>query len=117
MPFPATPICRPTLVPLPTFKAEHNEIGDGAVTVQLSDADADLLDVDQLLVFFLDGAPVHSVFVEGPIETTAVAAVAGEKRVTLMGKGPLSVLETALVEPATGIGHLPVEEVRPFNWT
>jgi hypothetical protein len=116
MPLPATPIAEPTLVTLPTCMVEHNEIGDGSITVQLSDADAALLDVDQLLIFSLDGTPIHSVFVEGPLEYTTVGP-AGEKRVTLYGKGGLSVLGDALVEPATGIGHLPVEEVRPFNYT
>lgn len=117
MPLPATPIATPTLVTVPTFKREHNEIGDGAVTVQLSDDDAGLLDVDQLLMFFLDGNPVHSAFIQGPIESTPVAGSADQRRVVLMGKGSLAYLEDALVEPATGTGHLPPEEVRPFNWT
>jgi hypothetical protein len=110
------PVAEPTLVTLPTFKAEFDELGDGGVTVQLSDTEAALVDVDQILVFTLDGTDVHAVVVE-EIDYVTKASSRGQRVLTIRGRGVLALLEQAIVEPATGTGHLPLEEVRQFNWT
>jgi hypothetical protein len=110
------PVAEPTLVTLPTFKAEFDELGDGGVTVQLSDTEAALVDVDQILVFTLDGTDVHAVVVE-EIDYATKASSRGN------GSSPSGAAVSSLSSskpssnPRPAPGHLPLEEVRQFNWT
>lgn len=99
-----------------TFQDELNEPGFGSITLENSDPDLALWQDGDLIRFEVKGAAAWTML---PSEIMRVT-IAGNEEVgevtTISGPGHLAVLAEALVYPARGVGVLPIEEDRVFNF-
>lgn len=94
-----------------------NDAGSAEISVLNTDPDLLLLRDGDILRFEHRG---YATFVMLIAERTVAAVAGGEERdqiTTLKGPGHIAALGEALVYPARGVGKLPIQEDRVFNWT
>lgn len=93
----------------------------GAATITLQADDPALAffedDGDDVVVFSYRGQRVFAMLAEAKQGTVVSEGEEVEQVVVYSGRGHLALLERVVVYPALGVGQLPVEEDRVFNWT
>lgn len=100
-----------------SFLDQLNEPGSGSLTLQNDDPDLALISDGDLIRVEHYGWAALSFLAQ---DFTRVSVDQGEEAseaTTLSGPGHLALLEGARVYPARGIGALPAEEDRRFNWS
>jgi hypothetical protein len=91
-----------------------NDTGTGEVSVANDDPILATLTYDDAVRFYLDGAPVFTMLVEG-IDTQAIHPTEEAQEITkISGRGAGAMLDESVVYPEGGVGHLPVGDDRLF---
>jgi hypothetical protein len=101
------------------WQDELSEPGNGQMTLQNDDPDlaSFVLDGSDLVTFFLQGWAALTMIVEKFVRTSVAPGEEADEATELSGRGHLALIERMLVYPSRGVGRLPVEEDRAFNWT
>lgn len=95
----------------------RDEAGSGSFTIDNEDPLYDLVALDDVVRFVLHGRAVFGILVDEIVSKTIDENEEIAQTTTFSGPGVLSMLEEALVYPSRGVGVLPFQEDRAFNWT
>ena len=94
-----------------------NEPGSGELSLHNADPNAAIIPLAAAIRFVLYGEVVFTMVVETIDQVEQHPDEEAELVTTFRGRGQGVVLEWALVYPARGVGALPIEQDRMFNWT
>lgn len=112
----------PTLLPYARsmqFQDTISEPGSGSFIVQNNDDDAFFslaLDTPRFATYRVLGNAAWTMLVED-FDKTMIGPNEDAEATKWSGRGHLAYLERGLVYPSRGVGTLPIEEDRLFNWT
>lgn len=95
-----------------------SEAGSGSITFQNDDDDLALIVTPNTLVnFSVLGVLAFTLLLEA-FEATLVSLQEEAEEVTVWsGRGHLALFDRGVVYPALGVGRIPIQEDRAFNWT
>jgi hypothetical protein len=98
-----------------SFAEKANEPGSGSIEIPIDDTNA--IRLGHLIRMKYKGWAAFDLLLE---EFERVALSSGEEsdmKTTWTGRGHVALMERALTYPSQGVGHLPIEQNRVFNWT
>jgi hypothetical protein len=99
------------------FQDQINEVGSGSVVLLNDDPQLPLLNANRALTFSLAGRSMYSILVETDDMTQVAEGEEAAQETVFAGRGNIALLQDAVVYPSRGVGVLPIEEDRVFNWT
>jgi hypothetical protein len=99
------------------FLDQLNDTGSGSIDLPNDSPAIPLIGEDDLIRFEVNGWAAQTILVNDVERHTVGSGEEAEEMTTLSGPGHLSVMSEAIVYPSNGLGVLPVEDNRLFNWT
>lgn len=94
-------------------------VGSGSASFELPKGDPALPSLKRgtVVVVRVRGVPRFAFLPESRPRKAREPGEEAAETTTIKGRGSITVLEEGLIYPSRGAGALPVETVRPFNWT
>lgn len=99
------------------WQDELNEPGSASCQLLNDDPDLAFLEHSDVIRFTINGYAAFTWLVREIEQLTIAQGEEHDQVTTLSGPGHVAIFDEALVYPSRGVGVLPIEEDRPFNWT
>jgi LysM repeat protein len=100
-----------------SFNDVYNDTGSGSLTVDNTDSDAALLELDRLVNFKVYDNKAFTMLIES-LHKTKISEGEEYYQVTVAsGRGHLALWESNVLYPSRGVNSLPIEEDLVYNWT
>lgn len=99
-----------------SFLAELQAPGSWSVSVDNEDLALADVDYDDIVTFDAGEGVEFAGIVEAMSNREVAPGEEADQQTTISGRGVLAILERGLVYPTRGVGAVPLEQVRLFNW-
>lgn len=99
------------------FRDDANDAGSAQVTLNCEDPDVSAITEEMIVRYNLRGVPVFDAFLEQAGIATLVQGEEHDQVRAYQGRGKICVVEEGLIYPSLGLGAVPVEDDRTFDWT